>query len=190
MAPFKALYGRRCRTPLSWYETGERQIFGPDLVTEAEEKVCVIQANLKAAQSRQKSYYDRRRMPLTFEEGDHVYLKVSPTRGIQRFGVKGILAYRYIGPYPIIEKCGPVAYRVQLPYDLAAIHNVFHVSQLKKCLRVPQEGVPQEALQLEPDLTYEEQPVKILDQKERATRRKTIRFFKIQWSNHRKEEAT
>ena len=142
MAPFEALYGWRCRTPLSWSKAGERQIFGPDLVTKVEEKISIIQANLKATRSHQKSYYDKRRIPLTFEEGDHVYLRVSPTRGIQRFGVKGKLAPRYIGPYPIIEKCGPVAYRVQLPSDLAAIHNVFHVSQLKKCLRIPMERVP------------------------------------------------
>ena len=105
MASFEALYGCRCRTPLSWSEMGERQNFGPDLVTEVEEKVSVIQANLIAAQSRQKSYYDKRRMPLTFEEDDHIYLCVSPTKGIQRFGVKGKLAPRYIGPYQITEKC-------------------------------------------------------------------------------------
>ena len=112
MAPFEALYGRRCRTPLSWSQVGERVIFGPDLVTEAEEKVRVIQANLKAAQSRQKIYFDKRRKPLQFEVGDHVYLWVSPTKGIQQFGVKGKLAHRYVGPYEIIEVCGPVAYRV------------------------------------------------------------------------------
>jgi hypothetical protein len=92
MAPFEALYGRRCRTPLSWSETGERQIFRPDLVTEAENKVKIIQANLKTAQSRQKSYADQRRKPLQFQVGDHVYLRVSPTKGVQRFGMKGKLA--------------------------------------------------------------------------------------------------
>jgi hypothetical protein len=92
MAPFEALYSRRCRTPLSWSETGERQIFGPDLVTEAKNKVKIIQANLKTAQSRQKSYADQRRKPLQFQIGDHVYLRVSPTRGVQRFGIKGKLA--------------------------------------------------------------------------------------------------
>jgi len=92
MARFEALYGRRCRTPLSWSQVGERVVFGPDLVTEAEEKVRVIQENLKAAQSRQKSYFDKRRDPLQFEVGNHVYLRVSPTKGVQRFGVKGKLA--------------------------------------------------------------------------------------------------
>jgi len=110
MAPFEALYGHRCRTPLSWSQTGERKIFRPDLVTEAENKVKIIQANLKAAQSRQKSYADKRRKPLQFEVGDHVYLRVSPTKGVQRFGLKGKLAPSYIGPFEILEICGPVAY--------------------------------------------------------------------------------
>jgi hypothetical protein len=112
MAPFEALYGQRCRTPLSWSQTGGHKIFGPDLVVEAEEKVKVIQENFKAAQSRQKSYVDKRRKPLKFDVGDHVYLRVSPTKGLQRFGVKGKLAPCYVGPYEIIEECGPMAYRV------------------------------------------------------------------------------
>ena len=110
MAPFEALYGRRCRTPLNWSEAGERTIFGPGIVQEAEEQVCLIQENLKIAQSRRKSYADRRRRPLVFEVGDHVYLRVSPWKGVQRFGVRGKLAPRYIGPYRIVERCGPVAY--------------------------------------------------------------------------------
>ena len=134
MAPFEALYGRQCRTPLSWSQTGERKIFGPELVVEAEEKVKIIQANLRAAQSQQKSYSDKRRDPLKFSIGDHVYLRVSPTRGVQCFGVKGKLAPRYVGPYEIIEECGPVAYRLRLPSRLAAIHVVCHISQLKKCV--------------------------------------------------------
>jgi hypothetical protein len=115
MAPFEALYGRRCRTPLNWSQTREREIFGPDLVLEAEEKVRVIKKNLEAAQARQKSYHDKRRKPLQFEVGDHVYLKVSPTKGVQRFGIKGKLAPRYIGPYEIKANYGPVAYQLKLP---------------------------------------------------------------------------
>jgi hypothetical protein len=109
MAPFEALYGRRCRTPLNWSQAGEREIFGPDLVLEAEEKVRVIKKNLEATQARKKSYQDKRRKPLQFEVGDHVYLKVSPTKGVQRFGIKGKLAPRYIGPYEIKATCGPVS---------------------------------------------------------------------------------
>ncbi|WVZ74858.1 hypothetical protein U9M48_022982 [Paspalum notatum var. saurae] len=157
MAPFEALYGRRCRTPLNWSEPGERVTFGPDL----------------SAQSRQKSYSDRRRRPLVFEKGDH-----------------GKLAPRYVGPFKITEKCGPVAYRLELPPHLAAVHDVFHVSQLKKCLRVPEEEVDTSQVQIEPDLTYEARPIKILDQKQRSTRRNTVNFYKVQWSDHSEEEAT
>ncbi|WVZ97654.1 hypothetical protein U9M48_043170 [Paspalum notatum var. saurae] len=183
MAPFEALYSRRCRTPLNWSEPGERVTFGPDLVTQAEEQVKFIHSNLKRAQSRQKSYSNKRRRPLAFEEGDHVYLRVSPMKGVHRFGVKGKLAPRYIGPFKITERCGAVAYRLELPPHLAVVHNVLHASQLKKCLRVPEEVI-------EPYLTYEEQPIKILNQKQRATRRRTINFYKVQWSNHSEEEAT
>ncbi|WVZ80721.1 hypothetical protein U9M48_028178 [Paspalum notatum var. saurae] len=190
MAPFEALYGRRCRTPLNWSEPGERVTFGPDLVTQAEEQVKFIHDNLKRAQSRQKSYSDKRRRPLTFEEDDHVYLRVSPMKGVHRFGVKGKLAPRYVGPFKITEQCGPVAYRLELPPHLAAVHDVFHVLQLKKCLRVPEEVIDTSQIQIQPDLTYQEQPIKILDQKQRATRRRTINFYKVQWSNHSEEEAT
>ena len=123
------------------------------MVQEAEEQVRLIQANLKIAQSRQKCYADKRSSPLAFEVGDHVYLKVSPWKGMQRFGIKGKLAPRYIGPYPIVERCGPVAYRLDLPANLSTIHNIFHVSQLKKCLRVPIEVVESDSIQLESDLT-------------------------------------
>jgi hypothetical protein len=190
MAPFEALYGRRCRTPLSWSQTGERKIFGPDLVMEAENKVRIIQNNLKAAQSRQKSYTDIRRRPLQFQIGDFVYLRVSPTRSVQRFDVKGKLAPRYIGPFEILEICGPVAYRLQLPPQLAAIHNIFHVSQLRKCVKIPTKIIESQAIKIEPDLTYTEHPIRILDTKERSTRRETIRMYKIKWNHHTEEEAT
>ncbi|WVZ48725.1 hypothetical protein U9M48_000144, partial [Paspalum notatum var. saurae] len=180
MAPFEALYGRRCRTPLNWSEPGERVTFGPDLVTQAEEQV----------KSRQKSYSDRRRRPLVFEAGDHVYLRVSPMKGVHHFGVKGKLAPRYVGPFKITERCGLVAYRLELPPHLAAVHDVFHVSQLKKCLRVPEEEVDTSQIQIEPDLTYEARPVKVLDRKQRSTRRNTITMYKVQWSEHSEEEAT
>ncbi|WVZ80349.1 LOW QUALITY PROTEIN: hypothetical protein U9M48_027832 [Paspalum notatum var. saurae] len=180
MAPFEALYGRRCRTPLNWSKPGERVTFGPDLVKQAEEQVKLIHGNLKRAQSRQKSYSDRRRRPLMFEGGDHVYLRVSPMKGVHRFRVKGKLAPRYVGPFKITEGCGAVAYRLELPPHLAAVHDVFHVSQLKKCLRVLEETVDTSQIQIEPDLTYEEKPIKILDQKQRSTRRRTINFYKMQ----------
>src|SRR6185312_8432984 len=140
--------------------------------------------------SRQKSYADKRTDPLVFTVGDHVYLKVSPWKGVQRFGVKGKLAPHYIGPYPIVERCGPVAYRLDLLAKFSAIHNIFHVSQLKKCLRIPTEAIDSDSIQLESDLTYPEHPIKIIDRKDRITRRTTNRFYKVQWSNHSEEEAT
>ncbi|WVZ75733.1 hypothetical protein U9M48_023766 [Paspalum notatum var. saurae] len=190
MAPFEALYGRRCVTPPNRSNLGERVTFGPDLVTQAEEQVRFIRENLKRARSRQKSYSDRRRRPLVFKEGDHVYLRVSPMKGVHRFGVKGKLAPRYVGPFKISEKCGPVAYRLELPPRLAAVHDIFHVSQLKKCLRVPEEEIDTSQVQIEPDLTYEARPVKVLDQKQRSTRRSTVTMYKVQWSEHTEEEAT
>jgi hypothetical protein len=114
-------------------------VFGPDILLEAEENIKMVWENLKIAQSRQRSYADRRRRELSFEVGDYVYLKVSPIRGVRRFGVKGKLAPRYVGPYQIQAKRGEVAYQLNLPESLSAVHNVFHVLQLKKCLRILEE---------------------------------------------------
>ena len=111
-------------------------------------------------------------------------------KGVQRFGVKGKLAPRYIGPFPIIERCGPVAYRLELPAQLYAVHNIFHVSQLRKCLRVPEKVIDVEKLQLEPNLVYPEYPIKIVDHKTRVTRNQISHFYKVQWSNHSEREAT
>src|SRR5438105_8641517 len=132
-SPFEVLYGRKCRTPLMWSEVGERSLIGPAVIKDAEEQVAKIRENLKAAQSKQKSYADTRRRPLSFEVGDYVYFKVSPLRGTRRFQVRGKLAPRYIGPYPITGRIGAVAYRLELPEEMSDVHNVFHVSQLKKC---------------------------------------------------------
>ena len=114
----------------------------------------MIRERLRAAQSRQKSYADRRRRELSFEVDDHVYLKVSPMKGIHRFQVKGKLAPRYIGPFRILAKLGSVAYQLEMPPSLADVHDVFHVSQLKKCLRIPTEATELEKLDLQPDLSY------------------------------------
>ena len=160
------------------------------MVGEAEEQVRLIQKNLKAAQSRQKSYADKRRRPLIFEVGDHVYLLVSPMKGVQQFGMRSKLAPRYVGPFSILEHCGPVAYRVELTPHLSAVHNICHVSQLKKCLCIPTEVIDMENLQLETDHVYPEHPMKIVDHKTRVTRNQTSNFYKVQWSNHSEREAT
>jgi hypothetical protein len=190
MSPFEALYGRKCMTPLYWDQTREGQFFGPELIQEAEEQVRIIRENLRVAQTSQNSYDDNQRRPLEFEEGDNVYLKVSPLRGMRRFKVKGKLSPRFIGPFRIFRCVGEMAYQLELPDHLSDVHDVFHVSQLKKCLCVPEEQLPKEELSVQGDLTYTEYPIKILDTLTRVTRNKVIKMCKVQWSHHGEDEAT
>jgi hypothetical protein len=190
MAPFEMLYGRRCRTLLFWNETGERKVFGPDILQEAENQVRMVRENLRVAQSRQNSCADHRRRELSYEVGDFVYLKVSPMRGLRHFKVWGKLAPRFIGPFKVLEKRGEVVYQLELLPQLSDVHDVFHVSQLKKCLRVPEEQIPMEELDAKEDLSYQEYPVKILEMSKRVTWNKRIEMCKVQWSYHTKEGAT
>jgi hypothetical protein len=150
----------------------------------------MVRENLKLAQSRQKSYVDNRRRELRFQVGDFVCLKVSPMRGLHRFKIRGKLAPRYIGPFKILEQIGEVAYQLGLPPQLSNVHNVFYVSQLRKCLRVPKEQMPLEELIVGKDLTYQEYPVKILDTSDKVTRNNCYKMCKVQCSNHTEEEAT
>jgi hypothetical protein len=137
MTTFEALYGQRYHTPLNWIEPREKMIFGPDLIEEAEVTVSRIQDNLRAVKSCQESNANKRCCPIDFEVGNHVYLKVSPMRGVKRFDVKGKLAPHYIRPFPILEKCGIVAYKLELSSSFVGVHDIFHISQLKKCLKAP-----------------------------------------------------
>jgi hypothetical protein len=134
-----------------WSEVGDRVIESPDFIKAAKEKIAEVRENLRIAQSRQKSYADKRRQKLKFDVGDHVYLKVSPIRGTRRFRMREKLAPRYIGLYPIIKRIGAVAYKIKLPKQLSDVHNVFHVSQLQKCLRVPEDQVVPNTLDLQDD---------------------------------------
>ena len=157
-------------------------MFGPDLIKESERKVKLIHDWLKVAQSRQKSYADSKRKETIYVVGDRVYLRVSPLRGVKRFGVNVKLAPRFVGPYKVLERMGEVAYKLELPKGLSGVHDVFHVSQLKKChaemADIPlRDTVPLEAIQLDSDLTYEEKPVKILEFASRVTRSKVIKFL-------------
>jgi hypothetical protein len=145
---------------------------------------------MAAAQARQKSYTDKRRKPIEFEVGDHVYLKVSPMRGVKCFRIKRKLEPRYVGPYQIIEKSGRVAYKLSLPHELGAIFPVFHVSQLKKCLRLPEERVEVRRIKLKSDLSYEEKPVYVLDTLKRVTRSRVVKLYKVVWNNHGECDAT
>jgi hypothetical protein len=150
----------------------------------------MIRENLKVAQSRQKSYVDKRRRDLSFKIHDFIYLKVSPMRGTHKFKVKGKLAPRYVRPFKIVDRKGEVAYQLELPPQLSDVHDVFYMSQLKKCLRVPEEQLPMEELDLGGDLSYSEKPVRSLDTVERITRNKVIKMRKVQWSHHTEDEAT
>nr|GFC31718.1 putative reverse transcriptase domain-containing protein [Tanacetum cinerariifolium] len=136
-APFEAFYGRKCRSPVIWTEVRESQLIGPEIVQEMTEKIIQIKERLKTARSRQKRYADKRRKPLEFKVGDRVLLKVSPWKGVVRFGKKGKLAPWYVGPFEIVECVRPVAYQRKLPQELSCVHDTFHVSNLKKCLAEP-----------------------------------------------------
>jgi hypothetical protein len=190
MSQFEVLYGRKCQTPLFWNEPGENQVFGPEILREAERQVQVVRENLQLAQSRQKSYVDHRRRNLSFKVGDFVYLKVSPMRGLHRFKIRGKLAPRFIGPFKILEQRGEVAYQLELPPQLSDVHDVFHVSQLRKCFRVSEEQIPLEEVTVGEDLTYQEYPLKILDTSEKVTQNNRYKMYKVKWSNHTEEEAT
>ena len=190
MAPFEVLYGRRCRSPVCWDDVGEKKLLGPELVQLTVEKVFLIKERLKAAQSRQKSYTDNRRRDLEFEVGDHVFLKVSPMKSIMRFGRKGKLSPRFVGPFEVLERVGTLAYKVALSLSLSKIHNVFHVSTLSKYIYDPSHVVELEPIQIFEDLTYEEVPVKIVDVMDKVLRHAVVKLVKVQWSNHSIREAT
>src|SRR4051812_37118627 len=189
-APFKVLYGRKCRTPLNWSEAGERQLLSPDVVQEAKDRVKMIREHLKAAQPRQKAYYDKRHHGVAFKVGEWAYLRVSPLRGTHRFGIKGKLAPRFVGPFRILKTQGPLAFRLELPDSLSMVHDVFHVSQLKQCFKQPEKAVDLGDIQLSADLSYPQRPVRVLETSERTTRNKTVKFMKLQWAHHSEKEAT
>ncbi|GJX92133.1 putative reverse transcriptase domain-containing protein [Tanacetum coccineum] len=153
-APFEALYGRKCRSPVLWAEIREGSLIGPELVQETTDKVVVIKEWLQAARDRQKSYADNRRKPLKFEVRDCVMLKVSPWKGVVRFGKKGKLAPRYVGPFEILKRIGPVAYRLRLSEELSGVYDTFHVSNLKKCLADASMHVPLNEIMVDKTLSF------------------------------------
>ncbi|XP_039140484.1 uncharacterized protein LOC120277696 [Dioscorea cayenensis subsp. rotundata] len=165
MAPYEALYGMRCGSPICWDDVGE-------------------------SQSRQKYFADNRRRSLEFQVGDYVFLRVAPTKGVIHFGVRGKLSSRFIGPFEILERIGEVAYRLALPPSLFRVHDVFYVSMLKKFILNPDHVIQFSDFELSIDLTYEERPIKIVDFKEQILRRRVIPYVKVQWSNHTESEAT
>ncbi|GJZ72625.1 putative reverse transcriptase domain-containing protein [Tanacetum coccineum] len=158
-APFEALYGRKCRSPVCWSEVGDSQLTGPEMIRETTEKIVQIKNRLLTARSRRKSYAGVRHKSMEFQVGDMIMLKVSPWKGVIRFGKYGKLSPRYIGPFKIIERIGPVAYKLELPDKLRGIHNTFHVSNLKKCLADENLVIPLEKIQLDDKLHFIEEPV-------------------------------
>ena len=190
MAPFAALYGQKCRIPVCWDEVGERRLIGPELVKITLDKIQIVQDRLKMARDRQKSYADKRHWDLQFKVGDKVFLKVSPWKGVLRFGRRGKLRPRYIGPYEIIARVGSVAYRLDLPPELFKVHIVFHVSMLRKYIPDPSYVLRDRRVELKDNLTYKEQPMQIVDHREQILRNKVIPLVKVLWENHGIEAAT
>ncbi|KAI3717350.1 hypothetical protein L1987_68917 [Smallanthus sonchifolius] len=189
-APFEALYGRKCRSPICWAEVGDSQLTGPELEFETSEKIVQIRNPMAAARDRQKSYADKRRKPLEFQVGDMVLLKVSPWKGVIRFGKRGKLNPRYVGPFKIVKRIGPVAYQLDLPEGLSGVHDVFHVSNLKKCLADEKLTVPLEELHIDEQLWFIEEPVEIMDREIKTLKRSKIPIVRVRWNSKRGPEFT
>ena len=190
MPPYEALYGRKCRSPVYWEEVGERKVLGPELVQQTKEKIEIIRKRLVTAQDRQRKYADQDRKDLNFEEGDQVLLKVSSWKGVTRFGKKGKLSPRYVGPFEILRRVRKVAYELALPPHMEHIHNVFHVSMLKRFNPDTNLVIEYEPFEIQPDLSYVEQPVEIQDHMDRKLRNKIVKLVKVLWRNPRVEEST
>ncbi|GJZ35567.1 putative reverse transcriptase domain-containing protein [Tanacetum coccineum] len=189
-APFEALSGRKCLSSILWADVGEGHLIGPELVQETTEKILQIKDILKAARDRQKSYADERRKLLEFSVGDYVLLKVSHWKGVVRFGKKGKLAPRFVEPFEIFEKVGPVAYRLDFPEELNGVHDTFHVSNLKKCLADPTLKVPLDEIQVNAKLNFIEEPVEILEREFKKLKRSSIAIVKVRWNSKRGPKFT
>ncbi|GKB48792.1 putative reverse transcriptase domain-containing protein [Tanacetum coccineum] len=162
-APFEELYGLKCRSSVCWAEVGQVQFTGPEMVQETTEKVIQIKQRMQAAHDRQKSYADLKHKPMEFQVGDRVMLKVSPWKGVVRFGKRGKLNPRYVGPFKVLEMIGTVDYKLELPQELSRVHNTFHVSNLKKCYSDEPLAVPLEGLHVDDKLRFMEEPIEIMD---------------------------
>ena len=190
MVPYEALYGRKSRTPICWDEVGERKLLGLEIVQVTIDNVKVIRDRLKIAQDRQKSYADNRMRDLEFQVGDQVFLRISPKKGVLQFENKWRLSLGYMRPYEIVERIGEVSYRLRLPLELAKIHDVVHFSMLRKYMADPSHVLRDQPIELKEDLTYEERPIQIVDQKDQVLRKKVIPLVKVLWMNHSRECKT
>nr|GFA76734.1 reverse transcriptase domain-containing protein [Tanacetum cinerariifolium] len=189
-APFEALYGRKCRSPVCWAKVEDSQLTGPEIIQETTEKIVQIKKRLQALRNRQKSYVDVRRKPLEFQVGNKVMLKVSPWKWVVRFGKRGKLNPRYIGPFKVLAKVGTVAYRLKLPQQLSRVHSTFHVSNLKKCLSDEPLAIPLDELHIDDKLRFVEEPVEIMDQEIKRLRQSRIPIIKVRWNSKQGPEFT
>nr|GEY59232.1 putative reverse transcriptase domain-containing protein [Tanacetum cinerariifolium] len=178
-APFEALYVRKCRSPICWTEVGEAQILGPKLIQETIEKIIQIKQRMQAARDRQKSYADLKRKLMEFQVEDKVMLKVSPWKGVVRFGKRGKLYPRYVGPFKVLERVRDVSYKLNLPEELSRVHNTFHVSNLKKCHADEPLAVSLEGLHVDDKLHFVKELVEIMDHKVKRLKRSRIPLVKV-----------
>ncbi|KAL1193292.1 hypothetical protein V5N11_016119 [Cardamine amara subsp. amara] len=190
MSPFEALYGRPCRTPICWTQVGERSILGRDFVQETTERIKVVKAKVKESQDRQKSYADKHRRDLEFAVGDLVYLKMITYKGKDPALMSSKLSPRYIGPYKILDRIGPVAYKLELPPTMFAFHKVFHVSMLKKCITSRDTVLPSGPSDLQPNMSIAGKPVKVIGKKKKVVKKKCIKMLNIVWDRDGEEEVT
>ena len=190
MAPYDVLYGQRCRTPVCWTELNDHKVIGPNIVKDTEAKVQVIWKRLKTARDQQKSYADLKMKNIEYEVGDKVFLNVSPWRKVLGFGKKGKLSPRFIGPYEVLERIGPVAYLLALPPELAKLHDVFHMSMLRKYCFDELHILPVQEIQVQEDLSYDEKLKAILARDVKQLRNKQVSLVKVLWQHHGREEAT
>ncbi|GJY69631.1 putative reverse transcriptase domain-containing protein [Tanacetum coccineum] len=189
-APYEALYGRKCRSPVYWAEVREAQLTGPELIQETTKKIVLIKQRMQAAQDRQKSYTDRKQKPMEFEVGDRVVLKVSPWKGVVQFGKRGKLNPRYVRPFRVLAKVGKVAYRLELPQELSRVHHTFHVSNLKKCYADEPLVMPLEGIHVDDKLQFVEEPVEIMEREIKRLKRSRIPLVKVRWNSSRGPEFT
>ncbi|GJU99111.1 putative reverse transcriptase domain-containing protein [Tanacetum coccineum] len=189
-APFEALYGRKCRSPVCWAEVGEVQLTGPEIVQETTEKIVQIKQRMQAARDRQKSYADLKRKPMEFQVGDKVMLKVSPWKGVVHFGKRGKLNPRYVGPFKVLEKVGKVDYKLELQEELSRVHNTFYVSNLKKCYSDEPLAFLLDGLHFDDKLQFIEEPIEIVDREVKRLNRSRIPLVKVQWDSRRGPEFT
>ncbi|CAN6487119.1 unnamed protein product [Victoria cruziana] len=181
MTLFEALYGRPCRAPGYWSNIADVRLEDPFMLRHYSDQVCLIQERLRTAQHRQKCYADRRRRALEFEVGDSAFLKISPTKGVFSFGKKGKLSPRFIGHFEILERIGSVAYKLALPPHLSQVHDVFHVSMLRKYLPDPNRHAKYTEIQVDERLRVPEEPVRIVDEQVKRLRNKQIPMVKAEW---------